>query len=72
MSEWQDIASAPDDGEFLAGYFWRGVWKANVCKKRSRPTGLKLIEARSGWSFPASHWQPLPEPPLYYEMGGDK
>lgn len=63
MSAWQPIETAPDSGEFHAGYWWRDKWLTQTCKMRLRPTGLKVIEARSGWAFPATHWMPLPPAP---------
>ena len=62
MSEWQDISTAPKDGSEVLLY--RGDWAGRVavcywCKVNE--------EWQTGLFSPflsATHWQPLPAPPV--------
>lgn len=70
MADWQPIETAPQDGtRVLVGSFGRttkpGLMAVDWYRTDARPSKHGYI----GWGlfnkefFPATHWQPLPEPP---------
>lgn len=67
--EWQDIATAPVDGEFLAygSYLYPGDKNITEYMAVARSTGKPEwpIETHDGEALSGvfTHWQPLPEPP---------
>ena len=63
-AQWRDMDSAPKDGKpFLAGWWSDTYWQ---CEKVHWANG-PVYEGDNGIDglieVPATHWQPLPEPP---------
>lgn len=61
--KWQSIDTVPDNVEFLAGWWFQGRWVTTVAKYRTRPSGAKEVEARTGWRIYPVGWCHLPDPP---------
>lgn len=60
---WQPIETAPKDGtRYIGAYRYREVWFAEV-------VGDHSVSTCAGKLFPATHWMPLPEPPMESTMG---
>lgn len=63
--EWQPIETAPCDGaDVLCGAWVRGIWR----------TGVSIVSSAGiannwDWLTPATHWQPLPAPPVIEQTG---
>lgn len=68
MGEWQDIASAPRDGEMLVT---NGVRFAVVFRDAGMSSyRFFSAESQQAASFWPTHWQPLPAPPAKTEEVG--
>ena len=56
-NQWRPIEEAPRDGtRYIGAYRYKDVWFAEVI-------GDHAVINSSVKLFPATHWQPLPEPP---------
>ncbi len=61
MSDWQQIETAPKDGEFLVMH--QGRIRQVSLYGGPHSLSSTVIDAVAGRMWNATHWMPLPEPP---------
>lgn len=67
MSEWQPIETAPKEGDFLIGWD-RGLFGRGWITYIGRPVERAWFDRETGKRLPqATHWMPLPAPPVQPE-----
>lgn len=66
---WEDISTAPDQGEILVGVWVDGSWSSwTICKE---PNATTPFGCDGEWGDEPTHWMPIPPPPSVSIDTGD-
>jgi hypothetical protein len=66
---WQPIETAPHEQKVLLGWWYMGEWmcEAAMASHGWRRNGISTMS----WHGQATHWQPLPPPPMTTAEGSE-